>query len=181
METLVAVSILMIVIVGPMSISMRSAKSSSFASEQIEAFFLAQEGLELAQKGRDDLFLQYFRTIAPNLNAWSDFTNTSGVYRDCYRASGCGLAWSPTVPGALTTPVDCTTVSNCLLNRTTTGRSKFTHVAAGNTPTPFTRRVYFVASGDEVKITSTITWRTGSIVADQQVEVSTYLYNVYDI
>ena len=45
-ETLVAISILLIVIVGPMTISMSTAKSSSFASEQVQAFFLAQEGLE---------------------------------------------------------------------------------------------------------------------------------------
>lgn len=183
-ETLVAVSILMIVITGPMSISMRTAKSSSFASEQIEAFFLAQEGLELAQKGRDDLFLQYFNTT--NNDPWGDFTNnTSGVYRDCYHTGttgGCGLVWNPVTPTLLTTPVDCsTTLTSCLLYRTSTGRSKFTHVSAGNIATPFTRRIFFVASGDEVKITSIVTWRTGSIVADQKVEVSTYLYNVYDI
>jgi prepilin-type N-terminal cleavage/methylation domain-containing protein len=45
-ETLVAISLLLIMIVGPMAISAKTAKSTSFASEQVQAFFLAQEGLD---------------------------------------------------------------------------------------------------------------------------------------
>ena len=62
-ETLVSISILLIVIVGPMSISNNSAKGSSFSNEQVTAFFLAQEGAELAQKGRDDLVIKGFLPV----------------------------------------------------------------------------------------------------------------------
>ena len=74
-ETLVAISILLIVIVGPMTISMQSAKSSSFASEQVQAFFLAQEGLELAEKARDDLLLrsELFDGNPPSYLSWGTF------------------------------------------------------------------------------------------------------------
>jgi prepilin-type N-terminal cleavage/methylation domain-containing protein len=180
-ETLVAISVLLIVVVGPMTISMRTAKSTSFASEQVQAFFLAQEGLELAQKGRDDLLLRNFLPASNGnsiSNAWSRFTDTSGTYQHCYTASGCGLEWGTTA-GTLATPVSCSTVANCLLRRDSTGRSWFTHVAAGSIATPFTRRIYFVATGDGVSARSVVTWRTGSLVAEQRVEADTYLYNIY--
>ncbi len=180
-ETLVAISILLIVITGPMAISMRSAKSSSFSSEQIQAFFLAQEGLELAQKARDELLLRYFN--GDITNPWGQFTNTSGTFANCFvtgvSTAGCGLQWSSTA-GVLASPVSCSTVSNCLLYRASSGRSWFTHTSLGNESTIFTRRIYFTQNGNEVRVRSLVTWRTGSVVSEQRVEVETYLYNVYD-
>lgn len=172
-ETLVAISILLIVIVGPMTITMSTAKSSTFASEQIQAFFLAQEGLELVQKLRDDLLLE-------GLNTGTDTWNTFTSYTQCYSASGCGFGWSET-EGELIPPVSCATSSNCLIYRSEDGRGVFTHTAAGNIATPFTRRIYLEVDGAGVKVVSVVTWRTGSIVSEQQVEVDTYLYNIYEI
>jgi len=183
-ETLVAISILLLVIVGPMTISMRTAKSSSFASEQVQAFFLAQEGVEFAQKIRDDLLLKWNGFPGGSENSpWAKFTDTTntGTYRHCFAVSGCGLQWSATA-GALATVIACDPISNCAIYRSTAGRSWFSHTASNNTPTIFTRRVYFtsVDSGSGVFIRSVVTWRTGSIVAEQKVEVNTYLYNIYD-
>ncbi|OGG65931.1 hypothetical protein A3I99_03110 [Candidatus Kaiserbacteria bacterium RIFCSPLOWO2_02_FULL_45_11b] len=175
-ETLVAISVLLIVVVGPMTISMRTAKSTSFASEQVQAFFLAQEGLELAQKGRDDLLLQNFAGTINN--SWTRFTASNGTYQHCYAATGCGLEWSTTA-GALAAPVSCSTVANCLMYRDSAGRAWFTHVAAGATATPFTRRIYFVDDDEGVSVKSVVTWRTGSLVTEQRVEADTYLYNIY--
>jgi prepilin-type N-terminal cleavage/methylation domain-containing protein len=179
-ETLVAISILLIVVVGPMTISMRTAKSTSFASEQIQAFFLAQEGLELAQKTRDDLLLRSFLTDGNAItDAWARFTNNNGVYQHCYASTGCGLGWSSTVVGQLDAPISCSTVSNCLLSRDVEGRAWFTHSLIGSIPTQFTRRVFYTAVGDRVAVRSVVTWRTGSIVAEQSVVADTYLYNIY--
>lgn len=50
METLVAITILLIVVVGPMKIIISASNSTSFSGEQVVAFFLAQEGAEIAQK-----------------------------------------------------------------------------------------------------------------------------------
>lgn len=187
-ETLVAISIVLLVIVGPLTFSSRAAKSSSFASEQVQAFFLAQEGLELAQAARDELVL---RSFLPALdvryvsNPWTRFTATSGAnapYQDCYVTTGCGLTWSALVPTALATPVACGTGTTCLLLDVSNGRSRYTHGGLGDTPTLFTRRIYFSPPGPnrEVYVRSEVTWRTGSILATQRVEVTSYLYNVYD-
>lgn len=185
-ETLVAVSLLLIIIVGPMSISAKTAKSSSFASEQVQAFFLAQEGLELAQKARDDLRLQQQK--GDITDAWDDFTKNSGTYQKCLTSFGCGLYWNSD-GDALALPKDCATLANCLMyrNKLSNPRALFTHDAGSsvspNIQTVFTRKITFsdAVPGREIKVTSTVTWRTGSLVAGQSVSVHTYLFNTdYD-
>ncbi len=185
-EMLVAVSVLLIVIVGPMTITARIAKSATFATEQVQAFFLAQEGIELAQKGRDDLLLRNFLPpvhASYLTNPWTLFTNTSGTYQHCYSASGCGLEWDDATSGVLETIANCATSGACRLNLDTTAeRSKYTHRAVG-TQTLFTRQIYFTptpaTNPNAVRVRSVVTWRTGSIVAEQRVEVESYLYNIY--
>ena len=181
-ETLVAVSLLLIIIVGPMSISAKTAKSSSFASEQVQAFFLAQEGLELVQKARDDLRLKQQK--GDITDAWGDFTSNTGTYSKCFLATGCGLYWNSD-GDALAPSKDCLTATNCEIyrNNTANSRALFTHDSTGNTKTVFTRKITFsnAVAGREVKVTSTVTWRTGSLVAGQSVSVHTYLFNTdYD-
>ncbi len=178
-ETLVAISILLIVIVGPMTISMRTAKSSSFASEQIQAFFLAQEGVEFLHKHSYDYYVRHFSGSVTD--PWGQTSDPTGAYANCFSSSGCGVEWSTTA-GALRLPISCATVSNCLMYRSSgTGRSHFTHIAAGNTATVFTRRLYFSEHipSTQVRVRSVVTWRTGSLVAEQRVEIDTYLYNEY--
>lgn len=180
-ETLVAISILLIVIVGPMTLSMRAAKSASFASEQVQAYFLAQEGIELAQKTRDDLLLRNFLPPGPGYvnNPWGRFTNAaaSGAYSICFQSSGCGLYWGSASMVVATT--SCGVAGNCLLHRTASGETRFTHIATGNTPTLYTRTVRFTDASPGVRVISEVTWRTGSLVANQKVQLETYLYNIY--
>ncbi|MEZ4104117.1 MAG: prepilin-type N-terminal cleavage/methylation domain-containing protein [Candidatus Paceibacterota bacterium] len=192
-ETLVAISLLLLIIVGPMVISAQTAKSSTFASEQIQAFFLAQEGLELAQKARDDLRLEEFDDIINGGGAslgdgWTDFTDSSGTYADCFSGSGCGLDWKDSVANNNELNViSCSTLSDCRLYLSTVinDRSQFTYNGALTDIKPFTRQIRFDdedSSGNpldtdkEIRIISTVTWRTGSLVADQKVEVESYLY-----
>ncbi len=188
-EMLVSVSILLLVIVGPMTITARIAKSATFATEQVQAFFLAQEGIELAQKGRDDLLLKNFldETIDPNYleNPWATFINPAGTYDFCFDSTGCGLEWHATNPGELAAVRDCSLSDNCRLYvNTSAERAKYTYDSAGSTPTLFTRRIYMMAipatDPNAVRIRSVVTWRTGSLVSEQKVEVESYLYNIYD-
>jgi prepilin-type N-terminal cleavage/methylation domain-containing protein len=180
-ETLVAISVLLIVVAGPMTLSMRAAKSSSFASEQVQAYFLAQEGIELAQKVRDDLLLKNFLPAGPGYvsNPWSRFTDTTnGAYSVCYQSTGCGLYWMDSAMNVATT--SCSTASNCLMHRKSSGETHFTHVSTGNTPTLYTRNIRFINDAPGVRVISEVTWRTGSLLASQRVQVETYLYNIYD-
>ncbi len=192
-ETLVAITILLMVIVGPMKISSSTAKSTSFSSEQVVAFFLAQEGVELAQKARDDLLLKHFidpLDVNYDANPWSTFVNTTsgGEYRNCFTeisSKGCGLELDDgDVNGALKTPVNCTSNGCALFYDSGGGRARYTYVnGPGFVTKPYTRTIAFeeTVGGREVKVVSTVTWRTGSQRAVQEVEVETYLYNVYGL
>ena len=186
-ETLVAITILLVVIAGPLAISSSASKSSSFSSEQVVAFFLAQEGLELVQKARNDLLVPYFPPLSSNPDPWADFTRTTntGLYRNCYttvNASGCDFTINGDGTGSLTV-TNCSTSGACQLyldTNTAIQRSRYTHVSSGNTSTPYTRVITLeLVNANEVKVTSKVTWRTGSIRQAQEVVAETRLFNIY--
>ncbi len=187
-EVLVAITILLLVIVGPMQIISRSINSTNFATEQVNAWFLAQEGLELAQKGRDDLVLQNFSyQLNPATGEDTPLTEFLNYYTNCVGSSGaCGLNIGNGV--SLPTRVNCNVLNNCRLYLDSTNdRSSYTHTITG-TPSLYTRVIKMeptLVGGlgskvREIKVTSTVTWRTGSLINSQKVEAITYLFNVYD-
>ncbi len=182
-ETLVAVSIVLIVIVGPMTLSSRTAKSSTFATEQVQAYFLAQEGLELVQKLRDEYTLQYFTTPQQSATPWASFKTAVGT---CSGVNGCGLVWDTEDDGELNTPVSCSGTSCRLYVTTDEERSRYNHTAVGEI-TPFTRKIFIeidsspTVANREVYVRSEVTWRTGSLISQQKVQAETYLFNIYDL
>ena len=188
-EVLVSITILLLVIVGPMEIISKSINSTNFSTEQVNAWFLAQEGLELAQKGRDDLVLSNFKfqiTGSGEASPFTKFTDLSGKYGACF-GSGCDLTVDDT-PAAALTVTNCGVIGNCKFYLTPTSdsaRASYVHSGSGNSPTPYTRVIKMErtpAAGKvrEIKVTSTVTWRTGSLISSQKVEAVTYLFNVYD-
>jgi len=190
-ETLVAITILLLVIIGPMTIISSSANSTSFASEQVVAFFLAQEGAELAQKARDDIVLNGFLPSSegnsdpsPYATFWEELSDetSSGQYEDCFDSNGCGLEISENANGAIANPVLCTG-SNCQLyydSSASNVRSRYTHDSLGNTATGFTRTITFEnVNAQEIRVVSVVQWFNGSVASAQQVEVETYLFDVY--
>lgn len=186
-ETLVAITILLIVIVGPMKISSQAAKSSSFSNEQVTAFFLAQEGLEIAQKARDDMILKYFITPTSDPqhidDPWDKITNASSPYKKCFD-DGCGLWLDTDSVGSVKVTNECTVsqIQRCklYLNNSSGKRARYTHVATGNS-TPYTRVIKFVEIDDSIKVVSTVTWRTGTLRQIQKVTDETYLFNIYGL
>ncbi|MCA9356706.1 type II secretion system protein [Candidatus Nomurabacteria bacterium] len=181
-ETLVAVSILLIVIVSPMSISSKAANSTSFSSEQVAAFFLAQEGVEIAQKARDDLLLKNFTPPLLPQTAWNNFTNTSGTFSPCYNSNGCGLELYTNNVGGVKAPVSCgSTGAACnLYYNDSNGRSRYTYTTANATKTIYTRVITFQKIGTgSVLVKSRVYWRAGSRRDVQEAVVETYLFNIF--
>ncbi len=190
-ETLVAISILLIVMMGPITISSSAARSTSFSSEQVTAFFLAQEGAELAQKVRDDLIILQFVDSNPDPtvftplspNPWTTFTNTTGTYQSCYSTNGCGLTVSNSQTGTVNIANCGGSQTACVLyfdGASQNLRSRFTHTVGTNSLTSFTRKVTLQnISPNEVKVISRVSWRTGTFLREQEVEIETRLFNVY--
>ncbi len=189
-EVLVAITILLLVVVTPMTIVTQANNSTSFANEQLIAFFLAQEGLEIVEKGRNDLYLQHFRTIGPLLTPMGRFsaTNNNNIFNWCLRSDNCGVQIAN--DGTIAQAIRCDNSSNnCrLYYHASNQRSKYVHVTGTPTNnqiiTPYTRKIRMEPQNvdgklHEMKVTSTVTWRTGSLIAGQQVELVTYLSNIY--
>lgn len=181
-ETLVAITILLLVIIGPLTISSSSVRSSAFASEQVTAFFLAQEGAELAQMARDQFVLENFKNPVTRPNPWSDFSNQNGVFQNCYTATGCSTNINTDSSGTLSSIRNCSDIANCKLYLNTSQsvvRSRYNHDNSGGT-TPFTRVIRFTRVGlNEVSVISTVTWQSGFSREGQQVSVQTSLLNIY--
>lgn len=58
LETLVAVAVLLMALLGPFSIAQQSLKSAYYARDQVTAFYLAQEGIEFVRAIRDQNYLE---------------------------------------------------------------------------------------------------------------------------
>lgn len=189
-ETLVAITILLIVIVGPLAIVSSAARSTMFASDQVTAFLLAQEGAELAQKARDDLVIAWFNnSSAPD--PWTTFTDisNSGTFRSCFpdasgSAPGCGLEIDTDAAGSIIVQAcDNSNPTVCQLHfdSDSAERARFTYTSSGNVFSGFTRVVKFQSiSANEVRVVSEVTWFSGVSRNARKVEVETYLFNIYD-
>jgi prepilin-type N-terminal cleavage/methylation domain-containing protein len=189
-EVLVSITILLLVIVGPLQIIARSINSTNFATEQVNAWFLAQEGIELVQKGRDDAVLADFEDKLGGGGGTNPMTVFLAQFDDCMEVShpdGCGVTIGDT--SAATVSVIPCNVIDCRLQLTpasASDRARYVHAVNGaNAVTPYTRSIKmerFPAAGRvrEIKVTSTVTWRTGSLISSQRVEAVSYLFNVYD-
>lgn len=184
-ETLVAITILLLVIVGPLTISSSSVRSTSFASEQVVAFFLAQEGAELIQKARDEFVLDHFKNPVTKPTPWADFININGTLRFCYTANGCNLSINTDAAGSLRAPNSCSGQDSCymtLATTTATTRARYSAVTNSGRKIPYTRKVrlqYNPAYPNEVSVVSTVSWQSGFSRDEQQVSVQTTLFNVY--
>ncbi len=185
-EVLVAISILLIAITGPMKILTNANRSTAFASEQVNAWFLAQEGLELVQKGRDDLLLGYFyRQINAGVGGQaSPFAQFRTNYAACFAVSKCGVMINSTA-GSVNIRACTATACRLYTDTSTIIRPVYVHTAAQTstqTISPFTRTIQMSvdpSNVNEIIVTSTVTWRTGSFIANQQVQVVTRLFNIY--
>jgi prepilin-type N-terminal cleavage/methylation domain-containing protein len=189
-EVLVSITILLLVITGPFQIISRSINSTNFATEQVNAWFLAQEGLELVQRGRDGRVLLNFRLqISPSLGGITDpMARFLSDYAACISTDGCGLVIGYGTTGPVSV-VSCADRNDCRLYiNSGTDRASYQHSSVGNTITPFTRVITMevtrvggpATNVREIKVTSTVTWRTGSLISSQEVTAETYLFNIYD-
>lgn len=184
-ETLVAITILLIVIAGPLAIISSASNSSMFASDQVTAFLLAQEGAELAQKARDDLVIRGFLPTGHAsylADPWATFANTSGTFASCYLTTGCGLIINSDTSGSVTVTNCSTSNINCQLQYAFNGneRSQFVHSSTLTNPSGFTRVITFQnTAADEVRVVSKVTWFSGTSRDAREVEVETFLFDVY--
>ena len=149
-ETLVAISILMLAVTGPLYFASESLKAATYARDQITAFYLAQDAFEQIRKIRDD-------NLSGNNNWYASLDNClSGC-----RVNPTGLAGFYTLDSNL---------ADTHLYRSSDGI--YSHNANG-TKTVFERVVKIEpndgtswSDATEMKVTVTISWVSGTISRD---------------
>ena len=138
-ETLVAVTLLAVAVAEPLTLAARGLSSSLLARDQITAFFLAQEGVELVRNARDT-------------NALTGANWLSGIPTD---GDGAFTVDAKTASGGISS---CSGDCAPLNYDETTG---FYTYSAGDA-SKFTRTITVeTVSAYEVEILVTIEWQTG--------------------
>ncbi|KKW23291.1 MAG: hypothetical protein UY70_C0030G0010 [Candidatus Kaiserbacteria bacterium GW2011_GWB1_52_6] len=167
-ETLVAISLLTIAIVAPMSLTMLALSSAIYARDQITAYYLAQEGIEAVRSVRDgNILASALGTPTPIMQG---IPNTTGAP---FRVD------THTVPATLT---DCASDpgGECKVLQTSCdaqGNCDLYGYASGWTNTSFTRSVSAVfLNPDEVRVSVTVSWDT-SPFNTRSFTISDNLYN----
>lgn len=141
-ETLVAISVLIMALVGPLSIAEQSLRSAYYSRDQVTAFYLAQEGIEYVRGVRDQNYL--------TANTW--LTNLT----DCESAK-CVVDspnFSHTVCPNDVCPAVLVSSVGGLFNQTSGTPSKFTRVL---TLTPV------AGAPDQIIVGVTVSWMSGAI------------------
>lgn len=161
-ETMVAVSILALAVVAPMSLASQSLVSAYYARDQITAFYLAQEGIEAVRSIRDANILQ----------------NSQGNNVDLLNGIPTG---APFIIDTRTNQTWTTCTTNPLKTDGSFygyGSSPCTVNDSGWTQTYFYRTLtaqFVSGTTDEIKLTSTVTWVSGGLKS-RSVTISENLY-----
>ncbi len=161
-ETLVALSIFIISVVGIMTVLATGLTNITNAKNKMIATFLAQEGIEYVRNVRDTYVL-----YDPNGSgdAWNDFKAytllcTSGCYLDTISLDFLEQNHPITASGIVK---NCSN-NNCPTITYNSNTGKYlSGGAGGGVKTVFVRKITLsLIENDEIKATSTVTWGSGN-------------------
>ncbi len=185
-EVLVAIAILMMSIVGPLTIAAKSIQTAQYARQQTTAFFLAQEAISALEA------VHHRRTLmvlgGTGSDSWFDFKSGVGsALQTCFASAGCDIVRTTT--SALNAIRACNAGASpnpCTLRLAdpatyTTDAILYSHLAGGAI-TPYTRTVTLtpMANTDEVLVTVVVAWPTKLLGGStQNVTLRTSFFNTY--
>lgn len=180
LETLIAISVLITAIIGPMTIAARGLQSAYFAKEQLIAINLAQEGLEVVRKERDNHALLNRGNVtnwyAALPSAWDACKIDGG-------GSGCDI---DILGGDI---YDCSgqgTICRLSYKNLNSADALFAHHQSGGTQSPYTRVITIEdvdgGSGDDILVTSRVSWTSPLFFASptRTITLQTNLLDRYD-
>lgn len=167
-ETLVAIAVLLIVIVGPMGIAQKGIQNAYYANEQVTAVFLAQEAIEAVRMYRDNQALaaydEYSNSVTPRFFDTSDWIPSA-----CSSSQECAYDKVGNNFGV------CTDYNMCKLKQDTDGQ--YQHDTGADSP--FTRKVIFgLAVDGGVPVTVDVSWNS-NILGSRHVILQTWIYDHY--
>jgi prepilin-type N-terminal cleavage/methylation domain-containing protein len=172
-ETLVAISIFSIAVVGMMSVLSSGMTDTISSKKKISATFLAQEGIEYIRNLRDTYVL-YYGSYTDGWNQFNDrVVSSCGPGKECYFDDGTINYSNLDMPITELKIFECSSVGSCPALYFDSSNSKFNSSGVGDR-TGFVRSITVekLAVG-ETKIVSTVSWDEGS----KKVSMSESLFN----
>jgi len=163
-ETMVAISILAVAIVGPF-VSIQNALTASYAArDQLSASMLAQEGIEYVRAVRDGNFIYNVANPSSPRSWFYGLDSTGGV--NCVdpnpndaTARNCVVDPLGTTPVALCASFGA---GACGVLYQIPSSFLYTQQSSGNVATSFTRKVTLASvSATEMRVTVTVTFTSG--------------------
>lgn len=151
-ETLVAISILMLSVTGPLYFASESLKAATYARDQITAFYLAQDAFEQIRAVRDN-------------NTYNNVDWLGGISSQCNSTTGCNIDPFGNLNGGAG-PQSCS--GDC--GKIKLSPDGYYGYGSGWSNTIFTRKITVVPTDNpdptqatEVKVTVNILWKSGAI------------------
>ncbi|OHA24390.1 MAG: hypothetical protein A3D50_00025 [Candidatus Taylorbacteria bacterium RIFCSPHIGHO2_02_FULL_44_12] len=162
-ETLVAITVLMIAIAGPLVVASKGLRAAVYARNQMIASYLAQESIEMIKNMRDN-------NLA--LNGPDHWLDNPYDMTGCVR-NGVGDTTTCDASGVDSMPIVSCLQAACPLYLVSDG---YGH-GPGSTAAGFSRYFYLtpVSADKEVRATVVVSWNDG--VISNEVEVSSQLLN----
>ena len=179
-ESLVAISILLLAVSGSFAAAQSSLQSSNFVKNRVTAYYLAQEGVEYIRHLRDNNGLKMIN--GDTTVTWLEGVVSVNVVPCAVTSSNVGCRVDTTT-GAV--PSACSTICPNLRLNKITGQFQYT-TSGDNIDSGFNRviKVEAVSHGadnntsnpkTEVKVTSKVTWIQAGVT--KTLEVSENIYN----
>lgn len=149
-ETIVAITILTLAVVGPLFTASRAIVAARVAGHQLTASYLAQESIEYVRMLRDNQYLAAYQNN-PATASTTGWANFRAALVPCAAQNGC--TFDPTVPTLSVCSGSCAPLY--LLANDVYSQQNM----QGSSLTPFTRTITTSAvSENEERIVSTVTW-----------------------
>ena len=176
-ETLVSVSILLVVIIGPMTIARQGMRMGFHANEQMTAVFLAEEALESVIALRDDNALNVLYN--GGADTWSWYGN-AGI-SSCKAVNGCDLDTEDGTYHACSS-----NGSGCILKKSVLPNKAYDY--SGLDASPYIRQIFLsnpiVVGPDTIatKVTVTVKWSVPTYLLSsgtRTITLQTYIYDHY--
>ncbi len=192
-EVLVAITILMVAIAGPLTIAAKSLQSSHFAKDQVLAYYLAQEGIEAFTAMRNEQIIRGVKgtggdTLADVWSWVADPDLDSCFLNDPFTFAadgdvGCNIDFHDETIADSNSVASCADINDCTLELDPASDSRVIYeLNSGATDNRFTRVIAVEhMSNRELQITSTVSWQASLFGDVESVELVTYLYKLYEI
>ena len=180
-EALVAIAVLMLALVGPITIAAKSLQSMFFAREQVTALYLAQEGIEAITALRNQYYIELLDgdgvgdigTPGVATDQWlqDNFQGGNATYRRCAQ-QGCNFNVTETAPNV----EHCVNDNRCFMRQSSSEEGQF-YVTSTDEADSSYRRVISVtpdSANGLLQVTVTVEWGSSLFAsADNSVTLET--------